>query len=174
MSAGGSGNLPGRPERAEAAAGPLGAPDDAGLGDLSGQAIPEGTFPKDVMTHFAEYVVNRLFSVGLSLESAHSILGKGPAAERVAAATDEVDRLIGDIRATMLSLASDPMALLKERAVHTAWALRAAALDAAALLEQQGDLAGRPGKLDYPTEIKRWRAFADQAEQMAKRWEQRS
>jgi hypothetical protein len=24
--------------------------------------------------------------------------------------------------------------------------------------------------MDYPAEIKRWRAFADQAEQMAKRW----
>jgi len=30
------------------------------------------------MSRFAEYVVNRLFSIGLSLESAHSILGKGP------------------------------------------------------------------------------------------------
>jgi len=27
--------------------------------------------------------------------------------------------------------------------------------------------------MDYPAEIKRWRAFADQAEQMARRWEQR-
>jgi hypothetical protein len=26
--------------------------------------------------------------------------------------------------------------------------------------------------MDYPAEIKRWRAFADQAEQMARRWEQ--
>jgi hypothetical protein len=28
-------------------------------------------------------------------------------------------------------------------------------------------------RIDYPAEIKRWRAFADQAEQMAKHWEQR-
>jgi hypothetical protein len=173
MSAGGSQNLPGRPERAHAVAGHPSAPDDDGLGDPNGQAVPEAAPLEDMMSHFAEYVVNRLFSVGLSLESAHSMLRGGPAAERVAAATEEVDRLIRDIRATMLSLAGDPMALLKERAVHTAWALRAAALDAATLLEQQGDLARRPGKLDYPTEIKRWRAFADQAEQMAKRWEQR-
>ena len=39
--------------------------------------------------------------------------------------------------------------------------------------ERQADQARRPGQLDYPTEIKRWRAFADQAEQMARRWEQR-
>lgn len=173
MSAGDSQDLPGRPERAEAVARHLGAHDDDGLGDPSGQAVPEAASLEDVMSRFAEYVVNRLFSVGLSLDSAHSILRKGPAAERVAAATDEVDCLIRDVRAMMLSFATDPMALLKERAAHTAWALRVAALDAAALLEQQADLARRPGRLDYPTEIKRWRAFADQAEQMAKRWEQR-
>jgi len=27
--------------------------------------------------------------------------------------------------------------------------------------------------MDYPTEIKRWQVLADQAEQMAERWEQR-
>jgi len=30
----------------------------------------------------------------------------------------------------------------------------------------------RPQRMDYPTEIKRWRDFADQAGELAKRWEQ--
>jgi hypothetical protein len=135
--------------------------------------VPEAASLEDTMSHFAGYIVNRLFSVGLSLDSAHSVIGKGPAGDRVAAATDQVDRLIREIRTTMFSLAEDRTALLKERMVQTARTLQATALDAAALLEQQADLARRPGRLDYPTEIKRWRAFAHQAEQMAKRWEQR-
>ena len=63
-------------------------------------------------------------------------------------------------------------ALVNERMARTARAMQAKALNAAALLEEQADLARPPTLLDYPTEIKRWRAFADQAEQMAKRWEQ--
>jgi hypothetical protein len=70
--------------------------------------------------------------------------------------------------------AVDHRAWLRDRLAQTARALQQAAADAAALLEQQADLAGRPGRIDYPTEIKRWRAFADQAEHMAKRWEQPS
>jgi hypothetical protein len=35
---------------------------------------------------------------------------------------------------------------------------------------QQADLIRKPWRMDYPAEIKRWRAVADQAEQMAKRW----
>jgi hypothetical protein len=46
-----------------------------------------------------------------------------------------------------------------------------AAADTAALLERQADLIEPPGRIDYPTEIKRWRVFADQAKQMAERWE---
>jgi hypothetical protein len=30
---------------------------------------------------------------------------------------------------------------------------------------------GQPARIDYRTEIKRWRALADQARQMAERWE---
>jgi hypothetical protein len=46
-----------------------------------------------------------------------------------------------------------------------------AAADTAALLERRADLRGQPGLIDYATEIKRWRALADQARQMAERWE---
>lgn len=225
----------------------------------------------DTMSQFAAYIVNRLFSVGLSLESALSIVGKGPAGDRVAAATGEVDRMIGDIRTVVFRLAadrenhpqgtwplppggyagrsgellagvvnsvsevgaflratadlpdaagprlaealrrlddvvqkvrdhvsaersratqpgptwksplggqersapsSDPAALLQERMARTARALQAAAADYVALLEQQAALTTQPGRMDYPAEVKRWRAFADQAAQMAERWEQ--
>ena len=51
--------------------------------------------------------MNRLFSVRLSLESARSIVEKGPAGDRVAAATGEADRLIGEVRTVMFSVATD-------------------------------------------------------------------
>jgi hypothetical protein len=46
-------------------------------------------------------------SIGLSLDSALSIAGGGPAGDRVAAATDELDRLIRDIRTIVFSLDGD-------------------------------------------------------------------
>jgi hypothetical protein len=58
----------------------------------------EAASAHDSMAHFAEFIVNRLFSVGLSLDSAHSVVGNSPAGDRVAAAIDEVDRLIREIR----------------------------------------------------------------------------
>jgi hypothetical protein len=123
------------------------------------------------MPELVGYIVNRLFSVGLSLESARSMVGKGPAGDRIAAATDEVDRMIRDIRMALFGLAEDRPALVKERMARTARAMQVNALNAAALLERQADHVRPPTRLDYPTEIKRWRAFADQAEQMARRWE---
>jgi hypothetical protein len=62
---------------------------------------------EDTMSQFAEYVVNRLFSVGLSLESARSIVGESPAGDRVAAARGEVDRMIRDIRTITFGRAAD-------------------------------------------------------------------
>jgi hypothetical protein len=55
-----------------------------GLGDLAGE------------------VVHRLFAAGLSLASAQAIIGAGAAGDRVAAAVDELDRSIRDIRAMVL------------------------------------------------------------------------
>ncbi len=63
--------------------------------------------PQDATFEFAAYVVNQLFTIALSLESARSIVGEGPAGDRIAAATDEVDCMIRDIRAAMFGLASD-------------------------------------------------------------------
>ena len=61
----------------------------------------------ETLSRFAGDVVNRLFSIGLSLDSALSIAGTGPAGDRVAAATGELDRLIRDIRTMVFSLADD-------------------------------------------------------------------
>jgi hypothetical protein len=243
---------------------------DADSQNLTGPLEPAA--PGDTMPELAGYIVNGLFSVGLSLESARSIVGNGPAGDRIAAATDQVDHLIRDIRTALLSLpadrgnpspdrwpqppgghtertgkllgsvvktiftvgghlqtaadlpqevtrmritealhwlddlagqirdymftengretppgparrtlpngperlarTADRLASLRARRARTAHALQAAAADAAALLEQQAELAKQPGRMDYPPEIKRWRAFAEQAEQMARRWEQ--
>jgi hypothetical protein len=145
------------------------------MSDAGGPDLPvprEAAVPEDTMPEFVSDIVNRLFSVGLMLESARGIVRAGPAGDRIAAATDEVDRMIRDIRTAMFGLAEDRPALPKERMAQAARAMQVNALNAAALLERQADRDRPPGRLDYPTEIKRWRAFAYQAEQMAKRWEQ--
>lgn len=64
-------------------------------------------------------------------------------------------------------------AWLHRRAVQTARALHAAAADTAVLLEQRADLLEQPGRIDYPADIKRWRVIADQAAEIAERWERR-
>jgi hypothetical protein len=144
--------------------------------DPDGQDLPgplEPAAPADTMPGLAGYIVNGLFSVGLSLESARSIVGNGPAGDRIAVATDKVDRLIRDMRTALFGLAEDRPALVEEHMARAARALQETALAAIARLERQADRAGPPGRLDYPTEIKRWWALADQAQQMAERWEQR-
>lgn len=145
------------------------------MSDADGQDMPgplEPAAPQASMSEVTGYIVNRLFSVGLSLDSARSIVGDGPAGDRIAAATDEVDALIRDIRATVFSSPEDPAAALRKRMACTARELQARALEAAAGLERQAGLAVQPSRLDYAVEIKRWLAFADQAEQMARQWEQ--
>jgi hypothetical protein len=145
------------------------------MSDADGQNLPgplEPPVSQDTTPQFVNYIVNRLFSVGLSLESAHSIVGSGPAGDRIAAATDEVDRLIRDIRAATFGPVADRPALLEARMAHTARALQATALTAAARLERQAERTEAPRRRAYRAEIKRWRAFAEQAEQIAKRWEQ--
>lgn len=132
---------------------------------------PEPTVTQDSTSEFAGIVVNRLFSIGLSLECARSIVGNGPAGDRVAATTDEVDELISDIRATVFRSDADPLVAARGRSARTARALQARALDAAALLERRAEIARRPPRMDYRAEIKRWRAFAVEAEKMAQRWE---
>jgi len=66
----------------------------------------------------------------------------------------------------------DRPALLEEQIAHMARALQATALNAVARLERQADRPGPPARLDYRAEIKRWLAFAEEAERMAIRWGQ--
>ncbi len=61
----------------------------------------------EVAFRFAGDVVNRLFSAGLSLESARSIVREGPAADRLATATREIDQAIRDIRTVIFGRAAD-------------------------------------------------------------------
>jgi hypothetical protein len=132
------------------------------MSDADSQSLPgpqEPTAPQDAMSELTGYIVSKLFSVGLSLESARDIAGNGPAGDRIAAATDEVDHLIRDIRTAMFGIPEDRPALVKERMACTARALQATALNAAALLERHADRARPPALPDYPAEIKRWRAF---------------
>jgi hypothetical protein len=67
----------------------------------------ESAVPQNTMPEFADYVVNRLFSVGVSLERARTMVGNGPAGDRIAAATAEVDRLIRYFRTAAFGPAAD-------------------------------------------------------------------
>jgi hypothetical protein len=129
----------------------------------------------DTMREFAGSMVRRLSAVALSLESARSIVGSGPAGDRIAAATDEVDRLICDLRTAMFPPsppARNPRAaLINERMVRTARRLQEDALNAAALLERQADHGRQPTRLDYQAETKRWKDFAARAGQVVERCE---
>jgi hypothetical protein len=76
-------------------------------GGGGGCSVHQSASLEEKMPGLAGDIVARLFSVGLSLDSARSIIGDGSAGDRVAAATDEVDRLIRDIRTFVFSLAAD-------------------------------------------------------------------
>lgn len=134
--------------------------------------LPEQAAPGVTMSEFASHLAKRLFSVALRLDRAHSIAGNGPAGDEIAVAADEIDQLISDIRATVVNSAEDPLAAFRKRGARTARELQARALEAAGLLERQAYIARQPSRLDYQAEIKRWRAFAGEAEQMASQWEQ--
>jgi hypothetical protein len=68
---------------------------------LEGELAPAGT----ALGEFAGDVVHRLFAAGLSLASAQAIIGDGAAGDRIAAAVDELDRIIRDTRAMVLRAA---------------------------------------------------------------------
>jgi hypothetical protein len=79
-----------------------------GPGDGRGgehRPVHQSASVEDILSQFAGDIANRLLSVGLSLDSARSITGAGPAGDRLAAAADELDRLIRDIRTIVFSSA---------------------------------------------------------------------
>jgi hypothetical protein len=143
---------------------------DADNQDLPGPLEPAAS--RATMSEFAGYIVSSLFSVRQSLESARSLVGNGPAGDRIAAVTDEVDQLINDVRTTAFSSAADSWAALRKQMARAARELQARALYTAAQLERRADLVGQPSRLDYPAEVKRWVALADQADRAARQWEQ--
>jgi anti-sigma B factor antagonist len=148
----------------------------------------------DRATELLNWSVDSILAIGVLLQDAHE-LSRDAAEPRIAEALHRLDGVVREVRGHMFAEhrlgpqpgparslplrarggsahAPDRMALLRERAARTARALQLAAADAVAFLEQRADLVRQPGRMDHATEIKRWRAFADEAEQMAKRWEQ--
>lgn len=60
--------------------------------------------------------------------------------------------------------------MLRERLIHTAYALHFSAADAASLYDEQAELTAGPMQADYALEAKRWRVASDQAHDLVKVW----
>lgn len=139
-------------------------------------------------------MVASIFDVGLILNAAID-LPSDVTAQRITDALRRLDDVVREVRAHVFAehdqgfgaelawrppqevLARSAQARNRSKALQrhvaqTASALQSAAADTAALLELRADLFGEPGRVDYRTEIKRWRVLADQAGQMADRWQQ--
>lgn len=175
---------PGRP--ATAAATPSG-PRPA---DLLRAAVQRTDRAEDLL----DWAVSSIFNVGMTLHAAVDQPGD-LTGRRITEALGRLDYIVQEVRHHMFGQndqqarrdlawrpppnldeqferAANRAALLHQRVVQTAHALHTAAADTAALLEKRGDLVEQPGHIDYPTESKRWRVIADQAAEMAERWEQ--
>jgi anti-anti-sigma factor len=162
-------------------------PEAAGLPWAADQADRPG--------ELLDWVVSSIFDVAMILQAAAD-LPRDAAGMRITEALGRLEDVVREIRQQVfarpapegpsglpgrpqpdpqerLAQTADRAASLQARLMQTAHELRLAAADTAALLEQRADLAGQPAQTDYPTRIKRWHAFADQAEEMAKRWQQR-
>jgi anti-anti-sigma factor len=151
--------------------------------------------PANRTSELLDWVLTSIGNVGVSLQAAVDLPGD-ITAQRITEALRCLDDVARVIRVHELTehgqgtrpgparrrppgmherpaLAARRAALLQQRVAHTAHTLQFAAADTAALLQQRADILGQPGHVDYPTEIKQWRGLADQAGQMAQRWEQR-
>ena len=135
--------------------------------------------------------VDRIFNVGTILQTAID-LPPDVTAQRVTEALQRLDDAVREIHNHVFAeqghsvepgpagphmlersaRAMDHAASLQKHVTQTARAMQSTAADTAALLERRANLVGHPSRIDYPTDIKRWRAIADQAAQMAERWEQ--
>jgi anti-sigma B factor antagonist len=140
-----------------------------------------------------DLMVDSILNVGLILQAAID-LPPGVTAQRITEALRRLDDAIREVRDHAFAerrpsvepspagrpsrhprersaQAMDRSALQQKHIAQTARALQSAADDTAALLERRASLVGHPTCIDYPTDIKQWRAIADQAAQMAERWE---
>ena len=166
------------------------SPAGSGPADLARAAAAD---PANRTRELLDWVVTSLDNVGVSLHAAVD-LPRDVTAQRITEALRRLDDVAREIRRHEPSsmareagparrrppdmhersaLATRRTALLQQRVAQTAHALHYAAADTAALLQQRADILGQPARIDYPTEIKQWRVLADQAGQMAQRWEQR-
>jgi hypothetical protein len=71
------------------------------------RAVHQAAEPDGTLSQFAHDIATRLFTIGLNLESARRITGSGPAGGRIAAAVEELDYTIRDIRTRVFRLAED-------------------------------------------------------------------
>lgn len=74
------------------------------LTDLELSSLQQSPALELLISEFACHVVNKLFSVGLSLESARSMIADSAAGDRVAVAVRDLDQAIRDIRTTVFSM----------------------------------------------------------------------
>lgn len=174
---------PGRPETAAA------TPVEPGPADLLRAAVQRADRAEDLL----DWAASNIFNVGMILNPALDQPGD-LTGRRITEALGLLDDIVREIRHNTLGQhdrqtqrdlawrpprglderfewAADRAALLHQRVMQTAHALHTAAADTAALLEKRRDLVGQPGHIDYPTESKRWRVIADQAAELAERWE---
>lgn len=130
-------------------------------------------------------VVHNFFMMGLMVQAAIDL--PRAAAQRITEALDHLDDVAQEVRDDVLAergqgirpgrawrpppdvlersaMARNRAASLRQRVAQTAHALHFAAADTAALLERRPALLDQPARMDYPTEIKRWQVFANQAE----------
>jgi hypothetical protein len=161
----------------------------------SGKDLTAGR-SRDLLTS----VVSSVVTAGLSLEAAVD-LPREAAAQHMSEALRCLDEVVREVRDHVFAEQSqsgqggqatrprpDPseraelntnsaamlqyrMASLRQRVIQTANALQVSAAETACLLERRDDLLKPPARIDFPTEIKRWRTFADQAKEVAERLE---
>jgi hypothetical protein len=74
------------------------------LTDLELGSLQQSPALELLISEFASRIVNRLFSVGLNRESAHSMIAAGEEGDRVAAAVESLDQTIHDIPTTIFSM----------------------------------------------------------------------
>lgn len=107
---------------------------------------------------------NRLDGVDREIRN-HLSAGRGHDAGRGVTGPPSLDRR------ERIALAMNHSLLLRMHVAQTARALESTAADTAEMLERRSKVLDWRARVDYPTEIKRWRVLADQAGRMAERWE---
>jgi anti-anti-sigma factor len=161
---------------------------------LPGEQTTPATYGAGRAENLLGPTVDSIFNVGLILQAAID-LPSDATVQRITEALQRLDDAVREIRDHVFAecghsvepapagppslhllersaRAMGHSALLQEHVAQTARAVQSAAAHTAALLERRADLVGHPSRIDYRTDIKQWQALADQAAQVAERWEQ--